>query len=35
MTTASLVFLADLTVERIGDLVTHDLSELLSLEVLR
>src|SRR5262245_26006866 len=26
---------ADLTIERIGDLVTHDLSELLSLEVLR
>ena len=26
---------ADLTVERIGDLVTYDLSELLSLEVLR
>ena len=26
---------ADLTVERIGDLATHDLSQLLSLEVLR
>jgi len=26
---------ADLTVERIGDLVTHDLSQLLPLEVLR